>query len=207
MLRRFRLASVGLFVLLLAIPNYIRAEPAPSSLLDSLRQGGFTLYVRHGEATIGEDKPQLVVDDCSTQRNLSPEGRRQAVALGETLRRLQIPVGYPVEASPLCRTRETAALAFGASNVQTNPFWLQIYALGGSVTPAQQEAALSRLTAMLERIPPSGRNRVIIAHSFPPGIGLGDIPNAGIVVVKPRGERQGYEITGRLNLAELMNLQ
>ncbi|WP_379320074.1 histidine phosphatase family protein [Paenibacillus puldeungensis] len=180
--------------------------PAPSSLLESLRQGGYILYIRHGEATVGEDKPTLVLDDCSTQRNLSPEGRRQATALGETLRRLQIPIHDPVEASPLCRTRETAALAFGAPHVQTNPFWLQIYALGGgSVTPAQQEAALSGLTAMLERIPPSGTNRVIVAHSFPSGIGLGDIPNAGIVVVKPGGENQGYEIAGRLSLTELMN--
>lgn len=130
------------------------------------------------------------------------------MALGDALRRLQIPVGYPVEASPLCRTKEMAALAFGTSHVQTNPFWLHIYALGGgSGTPAQQGAALSGLTTRLERIPPMGTNRVIVAHSFPTGTGLGDIPNAGIVVVKPGGEGRGYEIAGRLNLTELMSLQ
>ncbi|MCS4438767.1 hypothetical protein JTS92_10110 [Clostridium botulinum] len=30
------------------------------SLLDLLRNGGYILYVRHGEATVGEDQPNLI---------------------------------------------------------------------------------------------------------------------------------------------------
>ncbi|WP_232101644.1 histidine phosphatase family protein [Paenibacillus sp. URB8-2] len=107
------------------------------SILDSLRQGGYILYVRHGEATAGEDRPNLDLRDCSTQRNLSGEGRRQAAAFGEAFLRLQIPVQSPVLAGPLCRTKETAELAFGKENIQTDPFWIRIYRLSGDVTPSE----------------------------------------------------------------------
>ncbi|WP_246014465.1 histidine phosphatase family protein [Paenibacillus rhizophilus] len=185
------------------------ATPGPvnPSLLDSLRQGGYILYVRHGEATAGEDRPNLDFSDCSTQRNLSEEGRRQAAALGEALRRLQIPVQTPVLASPFCRTRETAELAFGEGNVQTDPFWIRIYRLSGNVTPSEQEAALAALTSVLEKAPPSGTNQVIVAHGFPKGTGLGEIPNLGTVVVKPKGQGRGYEIIDRISLPELLSVR
>ena len=46
------------------------------SLLHSLRKGGYILYARHGEATVGSDLSNLNFQDCSTQRNLSEYGRR-----------------------------------------------------------------------------------------------------------------------------------
>ena len=50
--------------------------------------------------------------DCSRQRNLTAKGRREARSIGSALRRLDIPVGE-APASPYCRTRQTARLAFG----------------------------------------------------------------------------------------------
>ncbi len=80
------------------------------SLLDLLRRGGYILYVRHGEATVGEDQPNINFLYCFTQRNLSETGRRQAIYYGQIIRNLQIPINYPVLTSPLCRTIETAQL-------------------------------------------------------------------------------------------------
>src|SRR5260221_1427433 len=51
-------------------------------------------------------------DECAKQRNLTDKGRNEARAVGEHIKRLGIPVGT-VLASPLCRTMETARLAFG----------------------------------------------------------------------------------------------
>jgi len=210
-----RLISTCVLSLLLIIPspmvsaaeNTTKARPVNSLLIDSLRQGGYILYVRHGEASVGEDQPDLIFSDCSTQRNLSEEGRRQATALGEAFRRLQIPVQSPVLASPFCRTRETAELAFGEGNVQADPFWVRIYHLSGDLTPSEREAVLADLTSLLEKGPSSGTNKVIVAHSFPRGVGLDEIPNLGIVVVKPRGQGKGYEMIGRITLPELLNMQ
>ncbi|BCG61608.1 hypothetical protein PUR_50330 [Paenibacillus sp. URB8-2] len=63
------------------------------------------------------------------------------------------------------------------------------------------------MTSVLEKAPPSGTNQVIVAHSFPQGVGLGEIPNLGTVVVKPRGQGRGYEIIDRISLAELLSVR
>ncbi|WP_211747241.1 histidine phosphatase family protein [Paenibacillus sp. Marseille-Q4541] len=177
------------------------------SLVNSLRQGGYILYVRHGEATIGEDQPNLIFSDCATQRNLTEEGKRQASLYGQKLRVLQIPVLTPVSASPFCRTRETAELAFGAGNVQVDSFWTKVYNLSGNVTTEERENTLATLTTILEKEPPTGLNKVIIAHSFPSGTGLGEIPFLGTVILKPKGQGNGYDIVDRLSFNELSSLQ
>ncbi|MGN8767995.1 histidine phosphatase family protein [Paenibacillus barengoltzii] len=176
------------------------------SLLNSLQGGGYILYSRHGEATVGVDQPNLNFQDCTTQRNLSDEGRRQAVVYGETFRRLRIPFMFPVQASPFCRTIETAALAFGKENVQVDPFGYDIYKLSGNISHAEQTRILNSLRFVLETQPPIGSNMVIIAHSFPTGVGLGQIPNMGTVVVKPSGRGNGYEVVTKVSLEELSSL-
>ena len=163
-------------------------------LLDLLRGGGYILYARHGEATVGEDQPYMNFQYCNSQRNLSEFGRRQAIYYGEILRYWKIPISYPIVASPFCRTIETAQLAFGKEAVLPDYFWLEIYRLSGSLSTAEQKRILDSLQSRLEIKPPQGSNRVIIAHSFPRGIGLGEIPNMGTVVVRPLGIGNGYEI-------------
>ena len=160
------------------------------SLLDLLRAGGYILYTRHGEATIGEDQPYIDFMNCLTQRNLSETGYRQAVYYGNILHNLRIPISIPVEASPFCRAIETAQLAFGRSNVQINPFWYQIYRLSGDISATEQRRILDSFQSRLAVIPPQGFNKVIIAHSFPEGVGLGKIPDMGIVIIKPKGRKK-----------------
>ncbi len=176
------------------------------TLLDLLRAGGYVLYTRHGEATVGDDLPNLNFQNCYTQRNLSDLGRRQAIYYGQILRSLRIPISYPIETSPFCRTIETAQLAFGWGNAQIDPFWYEVYTLSGNSPVSEQGRILDTLKSKLELPPPQGSNRVIIAHGFPKGIGLGEIPNMGTVIVKPLGQGKGYEVIGKLSLADLANL-
>lgn len=69
--------------------------------------------------------------------------------------------------------------------------------------PAEQQAVVDEaLTSVLEKMPSNGTNQVIVSHSFPQGVGLGEIPNIGTVVVRPRGQGNGYEIIDRITLAE-----
>ncbi|WP_099364624.1 histidine phosphatase family protein [Fredinandcohnia onubensis] len=176
------------------------------SLLDSLRKGGFIFYARHGEAPVGMDLPNLNFQNCLTQKGLSEKGRRQAIYYGEILRYLRIPVNYPIETSPFCRTIETGQLAFGSGNVQVNPFWFEVYRLSGNVPSGDKQRILNSLQSVLESKPAGGRNNIIIAHSFPEGIGLGQISNMGTVIVKPEGRGNGYEVVGRLSLFDLSKL-
>lgn len=176
------------------------------SLLDLIRGGGYILYVRHGQATVGEDQPNINFQYCFTQRNLSELGRRQAIYYGQLLRALRIPIHYPVLVSPFCRTIETAQLAFGTENIQIDPFWFQVYMLNGNQSDVMQEQILDTIQSRLEIIPPRGSNTVIVAHSFPEGIGLGQIPDMGTVIVNPGGYKNGYEIITRLSLEDFVNL-
>lgn len=178
-----------------------------SSLFDLLRGGGYILYAKHGEATVGEDQPNLNFLYCFTQRNLSEMGRRQAVYYGQILRNLQIPISYPIQTSPFCRAIQTAQLAFGSMGIQIDPFWFEVYRLSGNLSSAEQKRIIDFLKLKLEIKPPLGSNRVIISHSFPEGVGLGQIPDMGTVIIRPLGQGNGYEIVSKLSLEDLVNLQ
>ena len=175
-------------------------------LFGMLRAGGYILYAKHGEATVGEDQPYLNFQYCFTQRNLSEMGKRQAIAYGQVLRNLQIPVNYPIRTSPFCRVVETAQLSFGNAGILVDPFWFEIYRLSGNLTSGEQKRILDSLPSRLEMKPPSGSNSVIVAHGFPNGIGLGQIPDMGTVVLRPLGEGNGYEVIARLTLEDFINL-
>lgn len=161
------------------------------------------MYTRHGEATVGEDLPNPDFRNCGTQRNLSERGRRQAAQYGEQIRALQIPVAYPVISSPFCRAVETARLAFGPAYVQIDLFWAEVSRLSGRLTPYEQERILEVLRMRLELKPAPGSNRVIVAHGFPDGVGLGPIPDMGTVVLRPLGRGSGYHIIARLSLDDV----
>ncbi|PYZ95281.1 histidine phosphatase family protein [Salipaludibacillus keqinensis] len=172
------------------------------SLLSSLREGGLIFYARHGEATVGMDLPSFHYQNCLAQRNLSEEGRRQAIYYGKILRALQIPIQSPVSTSPFCRTIETAQLAFGSGNVIVDPFLADLYRLSGDLSSRDRQRILDNLQAMLEKNPEGGGNKVIVAHSFPVGVGLGQIPDMGTVIVRPKGEGHGYEVISQLSLED-----
>jgi Histidine phosphatase superfamily (branch 1) len=89
-----------------------RGDSGPARLADRLRRGGYVLAFRHAATDFSMTDSTRDLRDCSGQRNLTAEGRRQARSIGREFRRLAIPVGR-VLASPFCRTRETASLAFG----------------------------------------------------------------------------------------------
>ncbi|MDG0793935.1 histidine phosphatase family protein [Cohnella ginsengisoli] len=176
------------------------------ALLNSLREGGYIFYSRHGEATEGTDQANLSFQDCTTQRNLSALGRMQAVLYGDAFQKLRIPVAAPIQASPFCRAIETAALAFKTGNIKVDPLGYDIYRLSGNLDQMEQARILNNLNEELEEQPPKGSNKVMIFHSFPAGVGLGPISDMGTVVVRPRGRGKGFDVVARLSLEELNSL-
>src|SRR4051812_48853357 len=84
-----------------------------TSFVETLRAGGNVIAFRHAITDQShQDEAAFRYDQCARQRNLSAAGRAQARAIGRAIRRLRIRIGR-VLASPYCRTRETARLAFG----------------------------------------------------------------------------------------------
>lgn len=173
------------------------------ALRDLLKSGGYILYSRHGEANVGKDLPNLSFNNCNTQRNLSDKGRMEAIEYGERLRSLQVPISFPIIASPFCRTIETAALAFGRQNVMVDPFWYDVYRLSGNLSSYEQNMILKTMQSRLEKLPTTGKNAVIIAHGLPNGISFGAIDDMGTVIIRPLGAGNGYEIVNKLRLHEI----
>ncbi|MBD1844916.1 histidine phosphatase family protein [Cyanobacteria bacterium FACHB-63] len=85
--------------------------PIDRSIWGQLRQvETFTvILMRHALAPGTGDPSNFRLNDCSTQRNLSQEGRNQAKRIGQVFRQRQIPVGR-VLSSQWCRCLETARL-------------------------------------------------------------------------------------------------
>ena len=72
------------------------------------------IFLRHALAPGTGDPAHFQIDDCSTQRNLSAEGRQQAKAIGQELKDKGL-TPTRILSSPWCRCKETADLmALGA---------------------------------------------------------------------------------------------
>ena len=78
--------------------------------------------------------------------------------------------------------------------------------MSGSLPSSDRQRTLNNFNTVLETIPGEGKNMVIVAHSFPEGVGLGEIPNMGTVIIKPKGEGNGYEVVRRLSLVDWIKL-
>jgi phosphohistidine phosphatase SixA len=87
------------------------AEPEANILWSQLRNGtGYVVLLRHAITTPGTGDPDnFVLTDCSTQRNLSDEGRAQSARIGEAFRRRNIQITQ-VLSSQYCRCLDTARL-------------------------------------------------------------------------------------------------
>ena len=143
------------------------------ALLAALRQGGFVLYFRHARTDFSQDDTDLRdLSNCATQRNLSSEGQAQARLIGEAIAALGIPIGE-VLSSELCRTRETAELAFG----RTTPM-PDLTSFGTASSEAEEEERASALRCLLATPPIRGTNTVLVGHLFniqaAAGIGLAE---------------------------------
>jgi phosphohistidine phosphatase SixA len=87
---------------------------------------GYVVLLRHAQTFPGTGDPSgFQLDDCTTQRNLSPEGREQAVKIGQAFRDRQIPINR-VFSSQYCRCLDTAKL-LNLGNVQPSPMLNSIF--------------------------------------------------------------------------------
>jgi phosphohistidine phosphatase SixA len=90
------------------------------ALVKALRQGGYVIVMRHASSPRETPtKATANADNTNLERQLDPNGRTTATAMGKALRDLKIPVG-DVLSSPTYRTLETLKLA-QIANAKTQP--------------------------------------------------------------------------------------
>jgi phosphohistidine phosphatase SixA len=154
-----------------------------------LRAGGQVVLIRHTITVAGSgDPPGMRLDDCSTQRNLTDEGRAHARRVGMAFRARGVEVSRLLS-SPWCRCVETARLAFGQPEV-----WPALGNLFGR--PENREAQVSQMRRLVS-LRGEG-NLVLVSHGSTISALTGTNPGVGeMIVVTPLGDGD-FVVAGKL---------
>lgn len=105
---KFHLATIIVVVfVLVGNPGRLLADEV--ALWQALKSGGHVALLRHAVAPGTGDPAEFTIGDCSTQRNLSDEGRAQARRIGERFRANGIDQAL-VFSSQWCRCLDTSEL-------------------------------------------------------------------------------------------------
>jgi phosphohistidine phosphatase SixA len=166
-----------------------RGDRRSAPPVERLRRGGYVVALRHAATDRTATDMTGNLRDCSRQRNLNAAGRRQARAIGRAFRRLEIPVGR-VLASPFCRTRDTARLAFGRARPSRALLSADFFGGGDAAQP--QRGGLRRLLGL----PPGrGSNTVLVSHEAAIDAATGVTVEEGeAVIVAPGVGRRRFQI-------------
>lgn len=160
-------------------------ELAGEAMLNALKEGGYIVYLRHDRTdTSRSDSDPIDLSDCAKQRPLSDAGRAHARTIGLAFHAMAIPVDK-VFASPVCRSSETAALAFPDTK-RASPRAL-IYTL--ALPQEDLGLAADELRKMLATPPHAGTNTVLVGHTtnLKEAAGLWPKHEGGALIFRPDG--------------------
>lgn len=108
-MKKFFYSSVFSLIFALTTQTSFANELAIWDKLQGTAPKGYVLLLRHSLAPGVGDPANFTLNDCSTQRNLSQDGRDDARDVGQWLQRREIKIAR-VESSRWCRAKETASL-------------------------------------------------------------------------------------------------
>src|SRR5579884_1044372 len=108
---RFRFPLLLPFLLYGVCSAHASTTLSHAELIQALQQGGYVIFIRHPQTDPNQaDTDTLHLNNWRAQRQLTPQGRAQATALGNAFRALHIPVGM-VLTSRFKRAMDAAKLA------------------------------------------------------------------------------------------------
>jgi len=190
LINKTRFVTGVVFASLVAVGLPARAD---ETLWNLLKGGGRVVLMRHAVTAPGiGDPPDFRLDDCSTQRNLSDDGRREARQTGAAFRNRAIVIEQ-VLSSPWCRCLETANLAFAKTDVEP--------ALSNLFThPQNRDRQLREMPRLIAA--PKAANRVLVSHGATIAALTGvSLDTAEMLVVTPQDNGR-FVINGRLKVTE-----
>jgi len=151
-----------LCVLLGFLPVAASSQPAPSPTewIDDLRLGGYVIVLRHG-ATYSDqaNTDSMSRPNVPAQRQLNDQGRAEAKSIGESMRKLKIPVGL-VLTSTTQRAVDTGRL-LGFGDVTAAP---DLTESGSTLPPDENNRRALALRKLVAGRPPADNNLVIVSH-------------------------------------------
>jgi len=161
-----------------------------SGLAARIAEPGHIVIMRHALAPGTGDPANFALGDCSTQRNLSEAGRRQARRTGDFLRNAGVRQAR-VLSSQWCRCLDTARL-LDLGPVEPLPA-LNSFFEERSKGPAQTRALRARIAEMDLSQPV-----VMVTHQVNITALTDVFPSSGEMVVLKGGDEGGLEVLGTL---------
>jgi hypothetical protein len=172
-----------------------QAAAADDEVARLLREGGAVIAFRHALAPGTFDPQGFKPGVCSTQRNLSDEGRAQARRIGEWFRQRGLTPAR-VRSSPWCRCLDTATLAFGSAEA-----WPALGSPRGA-TEATNAASLAELRRSLAvASAPRRPFEVWVTHMFVLSDLAGTNSASGEGLVLRADGAGGAKVLGRLQVS------
>jgi phosphohistidine phosphatase SixA len=144
------------------LPAAANSQPAASQTdaIGALRQGGHVIVFRHGATHNDQaDTDPLNMSNIAKQRQLNDDGRALAKSIGESMRKLRIPVGL-VQTSQFQRAINTGTL-LGLGEVKATA---DVTEGGLVVTPIENNRRVEALRKLAGTTPAAGTNTVIVSH-------------------------------------------
>ncbi len=165
-------------IIFISLTTSIKAD-LNKNLINQLEDGGKLLFIRHAYAPGNGDPNNFNLNDCSTQRNLSEEGREQAKYIGEFFKKNNIEIDK-VLSSEWCRCKETAKIAF--ENFSTNNFLNSFYSSKYAKNKDKQIKALNDYIRKFQ----SDKNLILITHYVLISEVLNYAPSSGEIIVSDK---------------------
>jgi len=156
-----------------------------------LKQKGVVVMMRHTLAPGTGDPDNFRLNDCSTQRNLSSEGKEQARRIGEEFRKRKIKVSQ-ILSSQWCRCQETARL-LDLGSVELQPALNSFFS--DRTTEAKQTDLVRRL--ILEHRSQNGIV-IMVTHQVNITALVGVVPTSGASVILRANPSGKVELLGQL---------
>ena len=167
-----------LIIIFISLTSSIKAD-LNKNLIEKLDEGGKIIFIRHAYAPGSGDPNNFNLSDCSTQRNLSEEGREQAKLIGKFFRENHIKVDK-VLSSEWCRCKETAKIAF--RNFSTNSFLNSFY---NPLFAKNRNKQIKELNNYIETLKTNG-NLILVTHYVLISEVLNYNPSSGEIVVSDK---------------------
>ena len=165
-------------IIFISLTTPIKAD-LYKNLINQLEDGGKLIFIRHAYAPGNGDPAGFNLNDCSTQRNLSDDGRKQAQRIGEFFTKNKIEIDK-VLSSEWCRCKETAKIAF--KDYSTNSFLNSFYSSKFSKNKDKQVKAFNYYIKNLE----SEKNLIFVTHYVFISEVLNYGPSSGEIVVSDK---------------------
>ena len=177
-----------LIIIFISLTTSIKAD-FNKNLINQLEGGGKLIFIRHAYAPGNGDPNNFNLNDCSTQRNLNADGRRQSKFIGEFFRKNKIKI-HKVLSSEWCRCKETANIAF--KDFSTNSFLNSFYSSKFKKNKPKQVEELNNYVKKFK----SNKNLVFVTHYVLISEVLNYGPSSGEIVVSDKN----FNIIGTIEI-------